>query len=123
MLDADDSIERAQGPAMMTMTSSGTALIEACHRFCELQKQFESAAATSFRKEPEAFAELCERCKDREQPLIEAIATLNATTLEAHRARAKTLRTLSVDEPECGGDAVEDLFIPALVRDLVAPRT
>ena len=105
------------------MTSSDTALIEACRRFCELQKQFESAATTASQKEPEAFVELCERCKDREQPLIEAIVTLHATTLEAHRARAKTLQALSADEPECDGDAVEDLLISALVRDLVAPTT
>lgn len=88
-------------------------LIEVCARFDELERKLDAGP-----DEDEPYVAFCAAISEQQGPLLDLLVTLHATTLEGHRARARSF--LLHVRGELGGPAPDERILHALVRDLAA---
>ncbi len=119
-----DSAALGGSPASMVApaVSPDADLLEACAAFDDLERRylatdFEADSSTAY---GQAVVEEQRRCFDAQVPLLNHLVELRATTLEGHRARARSLALWDAELLKDGDGDFGECLTAAIVRDLLA---
>lgn len=106
---------------MAEASHEDTAILSLCAAFDVLEHKKRELSDTI--KDDEAFSVVCDEINVEQKPMIYRLSELHATSMEAHRARARTL-SLYMGELElrefAGSDSWWDRLTAAILRDLAA---
>ena len=96
-------------------------LIEVCAEFDAWERRF---LATDFEADSDtpagqAAATEQQRCADAQESLVDRMCELRATTMEGHRARARSLALPDLELMKAESDDSSDCLTAAIVRDLI----
>ncbi|HXP12539.1 MAG TPA: hypothetical protein VN795_02685, partial [Stellaceae bacterium] len=109
---------KAPPPAVSSIGGDDVELIEASAQFCDLQLQIHDLHDHLGRDERALEAAL-EPVYERQESLLDRMATLRATTLAGHRARAIALsQYLDPSDLDAEDGYWPDRMVAALLRDL-----
>ena len=112
------------GVAVQQMTSPDADLLEACAAFDALER---ASLATFRQQEPGSAEETAaeterERLSEAQEPLVERVCELEATTREGMAARARSLALWDAELMKPDRCFIGDRLTAAIVRDLLAGR-